>query len=79
MDSSTFELRIRLPPSMSQDAAVELLGAADCTETLVGAGEPHVLSLLYLEPVSLSMIAKVAQVLPGAVVLGFRRGGEVPT
>jgi hypothetical protein len=78
MDSSTFELRMRLPPGMSQDDAIELLGAADCTETLVGVGEPRVLSLLYLEPVSLSMVAKVARVLPEAVVLGFRCGAEVP-
>jgi hypothetical protein len=79
MDSSTFELRMRLPPTMSQYEAIELLGAAACTETLVGVGEPHVLALLYLEPVTLSKIAKVAQVLPDAVVLGFTCGREAST
>lgn len=79
MGSTTFTLCMRLPPAMGHDEAIELLGAADCTETLVGAGEPHVLALLYLEPVTLSVIAKVARVLPDAVLLSFTSGGEVPT
>ena len=39
MGSQTVTLRLRLPPAMTQDGAVELLGAAGHTDALVGLGE----------------------------------------
>jgi len=75
----TFTLRLRLPPGMTQDEAIELLGAGGCTEPLVGAGEPGVLALRFDEPVVLSTLADVARCIPGAVVLSFSPDNEVTT
>lgn len=77
MCSQTFILRLRLPQPMTQEEAVELLGAADCTETVVGVGEPGVLALMFNEPVSLSSIASLAQAIPTAVLLSFGPDSEI--
>jgi hypothetical protein len=70
-------LRLRLPSGMTPDDAIELLGAAGCTEALVGAGEAGVLALMFEGPVALSTLANVAGCIPEAVVLSFSSNNEV--
>ena len=72
----TFILRMRLPQGMTHEEAAELLGAADCTEPLVGVGEPGHLALVFHGPVELSEIADVARAIPAAVLLNFGPNGE---
>lgn len=79
MCSQTFILRFRLPQGMTQEEAVELLGATDCTETLVGVGKPGALALVFDGPVELGEIAAVARAVPDAVVLSFASGSEART
>ena len=76
MRSQTFILRLKLPQSMTQEEAVELLGAADCTETLVGVSQPGLLTLVFDGPVELAAIAEVAQAIPHAIVLCFVSDSE---
>lgn len=76
MCSQTFTLRLQLPQGMTQEEAVELLGAAGCTEVLVGVGEPAVLALAFVRPVELSEIAELARAMPAAVLLSFGPDGE---
>jgi hypothetical protein len=76
MHSQTFILRLRLPHSLTREEAVELLGAADCTETLVGIGEPRHLALMFAGPVELEEIGTVARAIPHAMVLSFVSGSE---
>lgn len=75
--SQAYILRCRLPQSMAQDDAIELMGAAGNTDVLVGAGEPGVLALMFNEPVSLSSIASLARAIPTAVLLSFGPDSEI--
>ena len=79
MDSSTFTLRLKVPQRMTQEEAVELMGAEGCTHVLVGLGEPGVLALMFDGHVELSEIAEVARAIPHAVVLSFASGSEAET
>ena len=67
------ELRFRLPPGMTHDAAIESLGDAGCTEALAGAGRTGVLTLAYERNLShdelIREIAVISQALPGAKLL----------
>lgn len=76
MDSPTFTLRLQLPQRMTQEEAVELMGAAGCTHVLVGFGEPGLLALAFIGPVELREIAEVARTIPDAIVLSFASGSE---
>ena len=76
MHSQTFILRLRLPHCLTREAAVELLGAGDCTETLVGIGGPGHLALMFAGPVELAEIGAMAPAIPDAVVLSFVSGSE---
>lgn len=78
MNSQNFTLRLRLPPGTTADEAVELLGAADCTDSVVGTGEPGILALSYCGLVALSAIGAVARTMPDAVVLNFGPDDEAP-
>ena len=77
MCSQTFILRLQLPQGLTQEEAVELLGAAQCIEALVGAGESGVLALAFDGPVELSEIAAVARAIPAALLLSFGPDGEL--
>jgi hypothetical protein len=76
MSSQSSTLQLRLPYGMAHEEAIELLGAADCTETLVGVGERGILTLLFDGPVALSEIAEVARAIPDALVLRFTSDTE---
>ena len=77
MCSPTFIVRLRLPEGMTPEEAVELLGAANCTDVLVGMGEPSVLALAFTGPVVLSEFAEMARAIPAAVLLRFGPDGEL--
>lgn len=77
MNSQTFTLRLRLPPGMTSDEAIELLGA-ECTDPLVGTREPGILALRYSGLVALSAIGAVARALPDALVLNFSTDRKAP-
>lgn len=79
MNSQTFTLRLLLPPGMTSDEAIELLGAADCTDPLVGSGEPSILALMFDGPVELAKIADAARAIPRAVMLSLAPGNEART
>ena len=76
MSSQTFILWLRLPEGMTPNQAVELLGAIDYTQALVGLGEPGVFSLKFDGVVTLSELAEMARALPEAVVLSFAPSRE---
>jgi hypothetical protein len=76
MHSQSFILRLRLPQCLTREDAVELLGAADCTEILVGIGGPGHLALVFTGPVEIAEIGAVARAIPRAVVLSFESGSE---
>lgn len=71
MCSQTFVLRLRLPQDMTQEEAVEHLGVADCSDVLVGVGEPKGLALAFNGPVVLAEIEQVGRAMPAAVLLSF--------
>lgn len=71
MNSQNFTLRLRLPPGMTHEEAIERLDATDCIGPLVGIGKPGVLALKFDGPVALSALAEMAQCIPQAVVLSF--------
>ncbi len=73
----TFTLRLRLPSGMTQDEAIELLGAAGCTGPLAGTGDPDVLALMFDGPIALAALADLAKVIPEAVVLSVSPDNEV--
>jgi len=79
LDSSTFTLRLKVPQRMTQEEAVELMGAAGCTHVLVGLGEPGLLALAFIGPVELREIAEVARAIPDAIVLCFASSSEART
>lgn len=71
-----FTLRYRLAEDDSdQDAIVERLGAAGCTDTLVGIGRPGYLAIQFgreaenAEAALLSALADVRKVIPSAKLI----------